>query len=152
MATDEATKKTAKKAPAKKSPAKKTTRKSTAKETPAKKTTTKKAPAKKAARKTPEKGSAPRASAPRRRSGMTIAAEAAQQLVELTGRDVEGVTALERTDDGWLVEVEVLEVRRIPDTTDVLGTYELTLDEDGEIDGYRRLRRYVRGTPEEGRS
>jgi hypothetical protein len=152
MATDEATKKTAKKAPAKKSPAKKTTRKSTAKETPAKKTTTKKAPAKKAARKTHEKGSAPRASAPRRRSGMTIAAEAAQQLVELTGRDVEGVTALERTDDGWLVEVEVLEVRRIPDTTDVLGTYELTLDEDGEIDGYRRLRRYVRGTPEEGRS
>jgi hypothetical protein len=152
MATDEAAKQTAKKAPAKK-----TAKKSTVKETPAKKTATKKAPAKKApakkaARKAPEKNSAPRASAPRRRSGMTIAAEAAQQLVELTGRDVEGVTALERTDDGWLVEVEVLEVRRIPDTTDVLGTYELTLDEDGEIDGYRRLRRYVRGTPEEGRS
>ena len=146
MATDEAAKTTAKKAPAKK-----TAKKSTAKETPAKKTT-KKAPAKKAAKKAPAKSSAPRASAPRRRSGMTIAAEAAQQLVELTGRDVEGVTAMERTDDGWLVEVEVLEVRRIPDTTDVLGTYELTLDEDGEIDGYRRLRRYVRGTPEEGRS
>ena len=146
MATDEAAKKTAKKAPAKK-----TAKKSTAKETSAKKTT-KKAPAKKAAKKAPAKSSAPRASAPRRRSGMTIAAEAAQQLVELTGRDVEGVTAMERTDDGWLVEVEVLEVRRIPDTTDVLGTYELTLDEDGEIDGYRRLRRYVRGTPEEGRS
>jgi hypothetical protein len=146
MATDEAAEKTAKKAPARK-----TTKKSTAKETPAKKTA-KKAPAKKAARKAPAKSSAPRASAPRRRSGMTIAAEAAQQLVELTGRDVEGVTALERTDDGWLVEVEVLEVRRIPDTTDVLGTYELTLDEDGEIDGYRRLRRYVRGTPEDGRS
>ena len=76
----------------------------------------------------------------------------AQQLVELTGREVEGVTALERTDDGWMVEVDVLEVRRIPDTTDVLATYELTLDEDGEIDGYRRLRRYVRGTPEDGRS
>jgi hypothetical protein len=147
MATDEPAKKTAKKAPAKK-----TAKKSTAKETPAKKTTTKKAPAKKAAKKAPATSSAPRASAPRRRSGMTIAAEAAQQLVELTGRDVEGVTAMERTDDGWLVEVEVLEVRRIPDTTDVLGTYELTLDEDGEIDGYRRLRRYVRGTPEEGRS
>jgi len=147
MATDEAAK-----TPAKKAPAKKTAKKSTAKETPAKKTTTKKAPAKKAAKKAPAKSSAPRTSAPRRRSGMTIAAEAAQQLVELTGRDVEGVTAMERTDDGWLVEVEVLEVRRIPDTTDVLGTYELTLDEDGEIDGYRRLRRYVRGTPEEGRS
>src|SRR5688500_8523046 len=108
MATDEAAK-----TPAKKAPAKKTAKKSTAKETPAKKTTTKKAPAKKAAKKAPAKSSAPRTSAPRRRSGMTIAAEAAQQLVELTGRDVEGVTAMERTDDGWLVEVEVLEVRRI---------------------------------------
>jgi hypothetical protein len=150
MANDEATTKTATKA------TKKAAKKSTAKETPAKKTPVKKAakktPAKKAARKAPTTSSAPRASAPRRRSGMTIAAEAAQQLVELTGRDVEGVTALERTDDGWLVEVDVLEVRRIPDTTDVLATYELTLDEDGEIDGYRRLRRYVRGTPEDGRS
>jgi hypothetical protein len=150
MANDEATTKTATKA------TKKAAKKSTAKETPAKKTPAKKAakktPAKRAARKAPTTSSAPRASAPRRRSGMTIAAEAAQQLVELTGRDVEGVTALERTDDGWLVEVDVLEVRRIPDTTDVLATYELTLDEDGEIDGYRRLRRYVRGTPEDGRS
>ena len=102
MATDEAAEKTAKKAPARK-----TAKKSTAKETPAKKTT-KKAPAKKAAKKAPAKSSAPRASAPRRRSGMTIAAEAAQQLVELTGRDVEGVTALERTDDGWLVEVDAV--------------------------------------------
>ncbi|RYU10670.1 gas vesicle protein [Nocardioides iriomotensis] len=151
MATDEATKKTATKA-TKKAPAKKSTaKKSTAEEAPAKKSA-KKAPAKKAAKKAPAKSSAPRASAPRRRSGMTIAAEAAQRLVELTGRDVEGITALERTDDGWVVEVDVLEVRRIPDTTDVLATYELTLDEDGEIDGYRRLRRYVRGTPEDGRS
>ena len=155
MATDEATKKTAtkatKKAPAKKTAKKSTAEKSTADEAPAKKSA-KKAPARKAAKKAPAKSSAPRASAPRRRSGMTIAAEAAQQLVELTGREVEGITALERTDDGWVVEVDVLEVRRIPDTTDVLATYELTLDEDGEIDGYRRLRRYVRGTPEDGRS
>ena len=44
-----------------------------------------------------------------------------------------------RSDDGWRVEVEVLEVRRITDTTDVLATSELTLDEDGDIEGYRRL-------------
>ena len=89
---------------------------------------------------------APRAAAGRKRSGLVIATEAAVQLEELTARQVEGVTAVKRTDDGWRVEVEVLEVRRIPNTTDVLATYELTLDGDGDIEGYRRLRRYRRGT------
>lgn len=136
----------------KKTAAKKSTAKETASEdtgdTPAKKSPAKKAPAKRSAAK--RSSSAPRTeSSPRKRRGPEIAADAARQLVELTGRDVEGVTSLERTDDGWRVEVEVLEVRRIPDTTDVLATYELTLDEDGDIEGYRRLHRYVRGTPGE---
>ena len=90
--------------------------------------------------------SAPRASAPKKKSGMAVAREAAQQLLELTGRAAEGVTGLERTDDGWRVEVEVVEVRRIPDTMDVLALYELTVDADGELEGYRRLRRYSRGS------
>lgn len=143
-----ATKKTA----AKKSTAKKTASEDTG-DTPAKKSPAKKAPAKRSAAKrsaAKRSSSAPRTeSSPRKRRGPEIAADAARQLVELTGRDVEGVTSLERTDDGWRVEVEVLEVRRIPDTTDVLATYELTLDEDGDIEGYRRLHRYVRGTPGE---
>ena len=143
-----ATKKTA----AKKSTAKKTASEDTG-DTPAKKSPAKKAPAKRSAAKrsaVKRSSSAPRTeSSPRKRRGPEIAADAARQLVELTGRDVEGVTSLERTDDGWRVEVEVLEVRRIPDTTDVLATYELTLDEDGDIEGYRRLHRYVRGTPGE---
>lgn len=143
-----ATKKTA----AKKSTAKKSASEDTG-DTPAKKSPAKKAPAKRSAAKrsaAKRSSSAPRTeSSPRKRRGPEIAADAARQLVELTGRDVEGVTSLERTDDGWRVEVEVLEVRRIPDTTDVLATYELTLDEDGDIEGYRRLHRYVRGTPGE---
>lgn len=118
----------------------------TTKKTTAKKTTAKKATAKKAPARSRSAGSAPRASAPKKKSGMTAAREAAQQLLELTGRDVEGVTGLERTDDGWRVEVEVVEVRRIPDTTDMLALYELTVDEDGELEGYRRIRRYTRGS------
>jgi hypothetical protein len=55
------------------------------------------------------------------------------------------VTGLERTDDGWKVQVEVVEVRRIPDTTDVLALYEVDVDPRGELMGYRRLRRYSRG-------
>jgi hypothetical protein len=115
----------------------------TATKSPAKKSAAKKS----AAKKSPAKRSAPRASAPKRASGVSVAAGAARQLLELTGRQAEGVTGLERTDEGWRVEVEVVEVRRIPDTTDVLALYEVTLDEDGELEGYRRLRRYGRGTP-----
>jgi hypothetical protein len=97
----------------------------------------------------PRRGSAPRASAPKRVTGVRVAAMAADQLLELTGKAAEGVTGLQRTDDGWTVQVEVVEVRRIPDTTDVLALYEVEVDEDGELESYRRLRRYARGAPGE---
>ena len=99
---------------------------------------------------TRKKASAPRAAARKRMSGPQIAASAAKQLLELTGKGAEGVTGLERTDDGWTVQVEVVEVRRIPDTTDVLALYEVTVDSDGDLEGYKRLRRYTRGVPGEG--
>jgi hypothetical protein len=102
--------------------------------------------AEKAAPRRRTSGSAPRATAPKKKSGMVVAREAAQQLLQLTGKEAEGITGLERTDDGWTVHVEVLELRRIPNTTDVLALYEVTLDEDGELEGYRRLRRYSRGS------
>ena len=95
--------------------------------------------------------SAPRAEPKRKRSGARIADDAAQQLAELTSKEVEAVTGLERTDDGWKVEVEVLELRRVPSTTDVLATYEVLVDADGDLEAYRRRHRFVRGTPgEEG--
>jgi hypothetical protein len=112
----------------------------------ARKTTKKQATRKQAARK---QTSAPRASAPKRVTGMRVAAMAADQLLELTGKSAEGVTGLKRSDDGWTVQVEVVEVRRIPDTTDVLALYEVEVDEDGELESYRRLRRYTRGAPGE---
>ena len=97
----------------------------------------------------PRKKAAPKAAPRRRPSGAKVAAEAVQQLVQLTGKEAEGVVGLERTEDGWSVQVEVLELRRVPSTTDVLATYEVTLDEQGELEGYQRRARYVRGAPGE---
>lgn len=140
---------------ARKTTTRKATQKGASKKTTAKKSTTKKsesgADERPSSGRSQQRASAPRAEAGRRRGALQVAQQAARQLLELTGRSVEGVTGLERTDDGWRVEVEVVEVRRIPDTTDVLATYELTVDEDGELEGYRRLRRYGRGTAEGGR-
>ncbi len=93
-------------------------------------------------------GGARAASKPRPRPTQ-VAASAAQQLLELTGREAEGITSLDRTDDGWKVQVEVVELRRIPDTTDVLGLYEVHTDERGELLGYQRLRRYARSAAAE---
>jgi hypothetical protein len=71
--------------------------------------------------------------------------EARAQLAELTGMTAESVTSFERTDEGWALEVEVLELARVPDTMSLLASYEVSLDPHGVLTGYRRVRRYERG-------
>lgn len=90
--------------------------------------------------------SAPRAEAPRRASAGKVAELAARQLLDLTGKESEGITGLKRTDEGWTVFVDVVELTRVPNTTDVLATYEVEVDSHGDLQGYRRVRRFVRGT------
>ncbi len=79
-----------------------------------------------------------------------IATRAVEQMRELLGRPIEGVTGLEKDGDDWKVTLEVLELERIPNTTDVLGSYEVTLDADGELAGAQRTRRFTRGEAGEG--
>ena len=66
----------------------------------------------------------------------------------LTGKEAEAVVGLEKGDDGWTIRVDVVELHRVPDSTDVLATYEVALDTDGELAGCRRVQRYVRGSTE----
>lgn len=68
-----------------------------------------------------------------------------RQIAELTGKEPEGVTGVEPTEDGWLVTVEVVETRRIPASTDLLASYETEIGPDGDLVSYRRVRRYARG-------
>ncbi len=95
-------------------------------------------------RKAPERNGTDRRST-KKTSAMQVARLAAQQLAQLTGRTPETVIGIERSDDGWVVELEVVESRRIPDSTDVLATYRVETDDDGELMAYHRVRRYVRG-------
>ncbi|OIB59234.1 gas vesicle protein GvpO, halophile-type [Natrialba sp. SSL1] len=64
---------------------------------------------------------------------------------ELIGHEFDGVSEISPTDEGWCAVVEVVERSSIPDTQDVLGRYEIDLDTDGVVQGYRRLDRYRRG-------
>ncbi|MEU2181492.1 gas vesicle protein [Streptomyces thermolilacinus] len=70
---------------------------------------------------------------------------ACEQLAQLTGREPESVSSFQRLDDGWRLTVEVVELARIPDTTSLLASYEVELDQEGSLTGYRRVRRYERG-------
>src|SRR5690349_15399758 len=54
-------------------------------------------------------------------SPVQIARAAAEQLSEISGVDADSISGLERTEDGWLVRVEVVEVQRIPDSTSVMA-------------------------------
>lgn len=71
---------------------------------------------------------------------------AVEQFVELTGKAADGVTGARREDGGgWSMLVDVVEMERIPDSTSILATYRVDLDEDGQLTSYERLRRYHRG-------
>ena len=76
--------------------------------------------------------------------------EAKQLLAELTGLKPGTITGVDRDDDdGWRITVEMVELERVPNTMDVLGSYEITVGDDGQLRGYRRVRRYHRSATEE---
>jgi len=81
---------------------------------------------------------------PRRMSGASLVDRAKAQVTELTGHECEAVSSLTRTPDGWRIVVEVVELERIPRTTDILASYVVELDRDGELMSYQRTHRYYR--------
>jgi Gas vesicle synthesis protein GvpO len=78
------------------------------------------------------------------------AGKAREELEALLGKQVESVSSLERTHDGWVVALEVVELQRIPESTDVLASYELELDDDLNFRRYQQARRYVRSQANRG--
>ncbi len=63
-------------------------------------------------------------------------------LINLQASSVVGVS---RSDDGWVVSIEMIEKKSIPDSMDVLGCYEVKLDDGGEIRDFSRVRLRRRG-------
>jgi hypothetical protein len=71
--------------------------------------------------------------------------EARKQIHDVAGVEPETVSGLVADDDhGWVVTVEAVELPRVPNTMDLMGTYEVTLSQDGELLGFRRVGRYQR--------
>jgi hypothetical protein len=102
-----------------------------------------------AKRTTPSRASANGRRKPPAHSLRSIAIGAARELAQLIGQVPEGIVGVEKRDEGWLVQVEVVESHRIPESTDILAVYEVEVGEDGAVTGYRRTDRYVRGRIQE---
>jgi len=68
-----------------------------------------------------------------------ISERAKKELKAVMGLEVSSITGVSKVkDDGWQVTVELIERKAIPDTQDLLGLYEVRLDEDGHLISFDR--------------
>jgi hypothetical protein len=81
-----------------------------------------------------------------------IADKAKQHLTGLTGLEAVTVSSLDKVETGWDVTVEMLELRKIPDSSDVLGSYQCVVDNEGDLLSYKRVLRYRRSDVMEDRT
>lgn len=79
-----------------------------------------------------------------RLSAHELSQAALSTVEELTGYEPEAITGLEWDGDVWQVTVDVLELSRVPSTTDMIGQYVVQLDEGGTLRGYKRTARFQR--------
>jgi len=77
-----------------------------------------------------------------------IGALAKDELQTLTGLQAETVSSIQRQGDVWDVTIDLIELHMTPNTRDVLAVYDVQLDNDGNLVGYRRMGRYVRSQVE----
>ncbi|MCL4459067.1 MAG: gas vesicle protein [Chloroflexi bacterium] len=78
-----------------------------------------------------------------------LAERAKSQLAELTGLKPITVTGAFKDERGWHITLDMLEMSRIPTATDVLGDYEVVLDDNGNLLRFERRRTRLRGEPME---
>jgi hypothetical protein len=82
-------------------------------------------------------------------SARELALTAKATVEDLAEVSPETVSGLQWDGETWLITVEVCELRRVPNTTDVMASYVVQLDDGGGLLGYKRERRYMRGEAED---
>ena len=84
--------------------------------------------------------------------GITSLAERAKrQLAEVTGFSPVAAVGGFKDEEGWHITVDAVEMTRIPESSDLIGTYVVSLDEDGNMVKFEKKKARLRGEPyEEG--
>ena len=78
-----------------------------------------------------------------------VVEKARKEFIGLGKKPADGITGLSKTKEGWAILLEALERKAIPDTMDVLGLYELRMDEEGHLLGMDRKKLRKRGETKE---
>ena len=78
-----------------------------------------------------------------------IIKKAQEDYSKASKTQVDGVTGVSKTEEGWIVTLEALERRAIPDTMDILGLYEVRIDDQGNLLSFERKKLRKRGETEE---
>lgn len=74
-----------------------------------------------------------------------IASQAKKELTALTNLQASTVLGIVRDGEEWVVTLEMLEKKSIPDAMDILGTYEVRLSTEGELLNFNRISLRKRG-------
>ena len=65
--------------------------------------------------------------------------KARKQLADLTGFKEPAGIGLKKEKEGWVVTIEIIEKKSIPEGMNVIGTYGVKVDGKGEILGYEKI-------------
>ena len=74
--------------------------------------------------------------------------KAKESLPMLTNLELTGVIGISKEGNEWKITLELIERKSIPDSSDILGIYEMKLDEGGEVLAFNRVKLRRRGDTE----
>lgn len=74
-----------------------------------------------------------------------IVEDTKRQMTAITGLPPDQISRFDRAEEGWTLNIDMVEHRSIPRTQDLLASFEVMLDDTGQVTRWRRTARFVRG-------
>ena len=76
---------------------------------------------------------------------LEIQEKAVPQIRTLLNKEPEGISSIEKTNEGWKVSCEVLDKKSVPETYDLLKVYGFMLDKEAKVTSFKLLKKIRRG-------
>jgi len=75
----------------------------------------------------------------------TLIEQARKELSKLIGLKASSTIGATKDEKGWHISIEMVEKQSIPDQMDILATYEVLFDEEGNVLNFERKEMRKRG-------
>jgi hypothetical protein len=75
----------------------------------------------------------------------TLVEDTKRQMRAITGLPADTISRCDRSEEGWMLNIDMLEHKSVPRTQDLLASFEVVLDDAGHVTRWRRTGRFVRG-------